>query len=92
MADKYSYKQSKKKKSQVRPVAAPNVETEAPVKLAASAQQHIESKQVAAKSVTAPQVDSRFGYSLNLKAELKRVGMIGGSLVVVLVAAALLLN
>lgn len=93
MADKYSYKQGKKKKSQVRPTAVSIVETDSPVKPAVSVQADTKSKPVqSAKSVTAPPVDNRSGYSLNLKAELKRVGIIGGSLVVVLIVAALLLN
>ncbi|MEN8614795.1 hypothetical protein ABFB09_05890 [Dehalogenimonas sp. THU2] len=92
MADKYSYKQGKKKKSPIRMTAEPAAQAAAPARAAtpAPAAPAAKAAPIPAKSAAAPRAEKQPTYSLDLGSELKRVGMIGGSLLVVLVAASLL--
>jgi len=97
MPDKYSYKQTKKKKA-VRPAATTPSTSAGQAKPVATASAVSAAPRTAAvasaPAATAPtHAESRVAARIsNLGAELRRVILLGGVIVVVLVAAALALN
>ncbi len=96
MPDKYSYKQNKKKKAVKRPGAAPTAgsgETQPAQPLAAAPMAPAARTSVTQTAAVPARTESRVGARVsNLGAELRRVMLMGGVIVVVLVVAALALT
>ena len=84
MTNKYSYKQGKKKKAQAHQAA------ETPLMVTQTAT--VSPAAIIPVTQAPARVEKRETVTLNLRAELKRVGVLGGVMLVVLVAASLLLS
>ncbi len=100
MPDKYSYKQNKKKKAARKPAVAQTPASgqglsprEIPGSATVSVNTSARTATAISMTVETPRVENRIGARVsNLGAELRRVGILGGVIVVVLVVAALALT
>jgi len=100
MPDKYAYKQNKKKKAARKPAIAQTPASgqgpssrETGASATVSVNTPTRTATAISMTVEAPRAENRAGARVsNLRAELRRVGILGGVIVVALVVAALALT